>query len=156
MDAGIVAPDASAGAGVRRGLAAELSVGRRSARISLDCPLDLVRECQVLVGDSAGAVGLEFDAHARPCHAQVGMVVGGFGDEGDGIDEQHGLRPAVGFVVSADPSVLEVPTGDRSELLVDLSFGVGRFAAAHGRIRKEGGWGLGPGTGAATGVHKAS
>src|SRR5262245_29020108 len=57
--------------------------------------LDLPGQCEVLVGDPACRVRLEFHPDLGPGHRQVRMVVGGLGQKANRLDENQGRTPAV-------------------------------------------------------------
>ena len=49
---------------------------------------DLGREVEVAVGQAAGVVRRERDAHVAPAHVDVGMMIGALGEEADPHDER--------------------------------------------------------------------
>jgi hypothetical protein len=87
-------------------------------------------EQEIEITDSLNAVGIQIDNDFVPDIEPFGMVVHGFGDEGNlrhvakGSDEILALEGFVQFAIH------KAPTPDGLELL--LNFGAGEFLCLHG------------------------
>src|SRR5882672_3612542 len=70
---------------------------------------DLLRQREILVGDSLGGVGDEFDDHERVRHSEVGMVPRGLGKMADRIHDHQRSFPPAGLEFAANPAFLVIP-----------------------------------------------
>jgi hypothetical protein len=66
----------------------------------------------VVVGDAAGVVGGEGYADAVVADVEVGVVVGGFGEGGGGVDEVDGLEEGGEGQGAGDLAGFEMPVGE--------------------------------------------
>src|SRR5262245_22598739 len=113
-------------------VAVERGVGRRFPQRDR---LDASREFEILVGDAAGRMGLEFDPELPPSDGEIRMMPRLLGKIADGIDEQERNRPAAGIEFPAQPAVFELPCAkaEFGDLGGDLGFAVDvRFVFGHG------------------------
>ena len=89
-----------------------------------------LRELDVDRGEPAGVVRGERDPHATPAHVEIGMMVGGLGEEADPHDERDRVgerRAARTSFRSRSPA--RAQPGQRGERGRDLGFGELRHAA---------------------------
>src|SRR4051812_3552516 len=103
------------------------SLESASLRTPEDDLLDLPSELEILVGNSPRGMILELDDDATPGDGQIGMMVGGLRQIGDGVHQHSSGGPAIGLVDSADPPILVVPTRQFLEPLVYFAVVVGAF-----------------------------
>src|SRR5690348_13478896 len=82
--------------------------------------LDRVREVEILLGDPALVVRAQRDVHRAPAHVEVGVMVGGLGEEADTHDERDRVGERLPLERLADDVAVAGPPGQAFEPARDL------------------------------------
>lgn len=91
--------------------------------------VDLLREFEVVVGNAVAVVGRSFDLRIAPAELDVRMVIGGFGDLTNVIDEGKRFGKILELKLPFDLVVVKLPAVERCERRIYFFFG--QFSSFH-------------------------